>query len=181
MKRVLVSITMAALIAATTIGCGATDKSSTAVEEVQENEMETTTEENTEVTGPEEIAEESSEFVLEDGVITHLCEVASNPDATTNMDEGVSYMFNKDDEGNRILGSVMAYYSGLSYDGVTDNESFCKAFIDDYTPEISEKWDTAEIHDESNMYGAVISLEECDVTLMPDNDLEGMTVFVSTK
>ena len=31
------------------------------------------------------------------------------------------------------------------------------------------------------MYGAVISLEECDVTLMPDNDFEGMTVFVSTK
>ena len=57
MKKVLVSITIAALIAATTIGCGTTDKSSTAVEEVQETEMETATEENTEVTEPEEIAE----------------------------------------------------------------------------------------------------------------------------
>ncbi len=180
MKKVLVCITMAALVAATTIGCGAEEESITAIEEVQEVETETVNEENTEATVEEEDSEESTEDVLEDGVITHLIEVANNP-ATTNMDEGVSYMFNKDEAGNRTLGSVIAYYSGISYDSATDNESFCKAFIDDYTPEIADKWDSAEIHDESNMYGVVISLDECDVTLMPDGDFEGMTVFLSTK
>ncbi len=181
MKKVLVCITMAVLVAATTIGCGTAEESTTAVEEVQEVETETVNEDNTETTVEEEDSEESTKDVLEDGVITHLIEVANNPDATTNMDEGVSYMFNKDVDGNRTLGSVIAYYSGLSYEGVTDNESFCKAFIDDYTPEIADKWDSAEIHDESNMYGVVISLDECDVTLMPDGDFEGMTVFLSTK
>ena len=182
-KRNLVFIMITTLVFFMLLGCGKTD---TTADDNTENEQteSTTAQENNDYVVEEdaqEEVEENTDFVLQEGLITHLCDVANNPDATTNMDSGVTYMFSQNDDGSRKIGAVMAYYSGLSYEEATDNASFCKAFIDEYTPEIAEKWADAEIHEESNMYGVVISLDECDVTFMPDNDFEGMTVFVSTK
>ena len=44
------------------------------------------------------------------GTITRLIEVANDPNAGSTTDQGVTYMFTNDDQGKRILGTVMAYY-----------------------------------------------------------------------
>jgi len=48
-------------------------------------------------------------------------------------------------------------------------------------PEIADEYSNAEIHDDGSSYGVIIEIPECYVTLMPDNSLKGMTVFVTVK
>ncbi len=115
------------------------------------------------------------------GVIDYLLEVANNQDANSTMDAGVTYMFPKDDNGNRKLGGVLAYYSGLTgYEGSSDKKDFCMRYARDNLPEIIPFLTDAQVHDEDGFFGVVVTGTKWYVTLMPDSDYQGMTVIVSS-
>lgn len=88
-----------------------------ATTDMTEDKTEAPTKEPTE--SPTEKAKEVSSTSLEeylkdytDSKTHHLLyDVALNEDAATNMDNDVTYMFPEDDNGNRTIGEVIAYYS----------------------------------------------------------------------
>lgn len=108
-----------------------------------------------------------------------LYDIALNANATTTQDENVTYMFGKDDSGNRILGTVMAYYTNLSGYENLDVTTFCQAYITDRFPELETFLQSAEIHDTDGIHGEIMNFEDYKITLIPDNDFSGMTVSIS--
>lgn len=139
--------------------------------ESNEPEQEKTTEADASSSEPVDAADS--------GTIDHLIVVANDPDASTTMDDGVTYMFTKDDSGNRVMGNVMAYYKDVSGLDTTDLASYCRSYAENYIPEIMPYYDTAETHDEGGYFGVVVSTNKCKVTLMPDKDYGGITVIIS--
>lgn len=117
-----------------------------------------------------------------DGELYHLLyDVALNENVDTVSDsgKGITYMFSKDDNGKRIIGTVIAHYSDVNGADTSSEESFCKSFIDNTFPELSSYWDQAEIHSEGGDFGAIIAFDDYSITLIPDNKLDGMTLILS--
>lgn len=110
-----------------------------------------------------------------------LHDVALNPEANTKSDSGVTYMFSKDSGGNRVMGSVIAYYTNVeNMETTTDNKAFCNSFIKAYFPELNLFFENAEIHDDAASFGEVVNLSDYSITLIPDKELKGMTVILSS-
>lgn len=115
-----------------------------------------------------------------EGLTYHvLYEIALNPDATTNLDENVTYMFNKDDNGNRVLGNVIAYYTNLKDVDTSSLEKFCISFIDAYFPELNDFILSAETHDDGKYYGKIIYFDDYAITIMPDNSMNGISFIIA--
>ena len=107
-----------------------------------------------------------------------LYDIALNPNAETNSDKNVTYMFTKDDNGNIVTGSVIAYYTEISLN--KDNkESLCKEFVNSYFNELYIYMDQAEIHDDASGFGMILIFSDYAITMMPDETLSGITVIVS--
>lgn len=110
-----------------------------------------------------------------------LYDIALNEDANTisDSDKGITYMFSKDDNGNRILGTVVAYYSDIENMDTSGQEEFCKSFTDSILPELSSFWNKSETYSEGESFGIIIPFDDYSITLMPDNNLDGMTIILS--
>lgn len=108
-----------------------------------------------------------------------LYDIALNENANTLSDEGVTYMFSKDDNGNRILGTVMAYYKGNTGMDVSGQEEFCNSFVSAMFPELTNLLIKAETYSENGYWGKIITFSDYSITLMPDNSLNGMSVILS--
>lgn len=108
-----------------------------------------------------------------------LYDIALNENANTLSDEGVTYLFSKDDNGNRILGTVMAYYKGNTGMDVSGQEEFCNSFVSTMFPELTNLLIKAETYSENGYWGKIITFSDYSITLMPDNSLNGMSVILS--
>lgn len=108
-----------------------------------------------------------------------LYDIALNEEANSITDEGVTYMFSKDDRGNRIIGNVIAYYPVIENLDTSSPDTFCTSFVDENFPELSGFMSNAETYFDEDPKGAVISFDDYSISLILDNDLGGMTVILS--
>ena len=137
----------------------------------------------------QEAVSETSENSLADYLSNHensetyrlLYNIALNENANTisDSDKGITYMFSKDDNDNRIPGTVMAHYSELDNVDTSGKEEFCKSFADSVLPELSSLWDRTETYSEGEYFGIIIPFDDYSITLMPDNSLDGISVILS--
>lgn len=145
---------------------------------------ETTTTETTTVpieTGKQLNADTLEEFLsaYPDSTTYHLFfDIMRNDESKSNQDNGVTYMFSKDNNGNRTNEGITAYYSEISDLPNEKVENFCSDFIKMYFPELSEPFKNAEtVTDPKYMQAAIF--KDYTIVLMPDNDNKGMTVMIS--
>ena len=113
--------------------------------------------------------------------LTHhlLYDVALNEDSTSIDDEGVTYMFSKDDEGNRIPGGVIAYYKSVEGLDQSGMEPYCISFVDNMLPELSSLMNSAKVQSDENFFAMSLIFDDYSIALMPDKDLDGLSVILS--
>lgn len=170
-------------------GCSAKTESE-APEQTQENvQTEEVTDEtkNVEVSDSDADTEALNVDSLEDYLSNYpdsnmhhvLYDIALNEDADGSGEDGVSYMFITDDEGNRTIGSVMAYYTGIDVADTSSNESYCDGFIDAVFPELSSLKDMAQDTDAEDHWIRSYYFNDYVVSFIPNSDFDGMTLALA--
>lgn len=185
MKRKLFFVSIVCALALT--GCSAKTESE-APEQTQENVQTEETVEETENTEVEDTdAEVSTVDSLEDYLSNYpdskmhhvLYDIALNEDADGSGEDGVSYMFITDDDGNRAIGSIMAYYTGIEVADTSSNESYCDGFIDAVFPELSSLKDMAQDTDAEDHWIRSYYFNDYVVSFIPNSDFDGMTLALT--
>lgn len=172
MKKQMLFLT--AVVCSTLIaGCGGKKETTVSVDSGTPKETEVQTNDNQTQT------ENTATEVIDSGIISHLREVANDPDANSVSDKGVTYMFSKDDNGNRTLGTVVAFYTELPVLDTSTKETFCRSYVEKVLTELVPYLDDVQISDKEGMYQFCIPTEDYLVMLTPGEDFKSMMVLVS--
>ena len=108
-----------------------------------------------------------------------LYDVALNKNANTTMDENVTYMFPKDDNGDRIIGGVFAYYSDFKKINANDVEDFLLEYISIYFPELNDLMENAKTLKEDGYTAKTIEFDDYSIVIMTDDDMSSITFMIS--
>ena len=188
MKKILMTVAVLALTVAVG-GCveyTSTRDALTSESEVPETSSTTApsetsgTAETAETSGSDSNSGAEDPFADDRSDLEKLREIAFDESAKSFNSPRVNYMFPSDDDGNRKMGDVFAYYVAYDFAGSTARE-FTEDFIRVHMPELEDRIETAEEIEEEGSFALGIELVDESFVFWPDEDMGGITVIYSSK
>lgn len=134
--------------------------------------------EKTEAELPNSLEKYLSEY--QDSSTYHLLyDYALNENADGSPSNGVNYMFVKDNNGKRIEGNVMAFYTSPDVSDKDDNESYIDSFIESYFQELVPLAGMAQDTAAEDHWIRSYYFDDYVISFIPESDLDGVTVVLS--